>query len=77
MTLLRAQNLCMSFPMAATRLFGRAASHRAVRDVSFTVERNETLAIVGESGSGKSTTARMPVGLTRPDTGQVLLDGDD
>ena len=37
---------------------------RAVRDVSFTVDAGECLAIVGESGSGKSVTARTLVGLT-------------
>ncbi|GAA2724338.1 ABC transporter ATP-binding protein [Actinocorallia aurantiaca] len=36
---------------------------RAVRDVSFTLDRGECLAVVGESGSGKSVTARSLVGL--------------
>ncbi|WP_432122111.1 dipeptide ABC transporter ATP-binding protein [Streptomyces sp. S1] len=53
----------------------------AVRDVSFTLRRGETLAVVGESGSGKSTTAlallRMLPGTGRTTGGSVLLDGED
>ncbi len=37
--------------------------------------RGEILAIVGESGSGKTTLARTLMGLQKPTTGQVLLDG--
>ncbi len=56
--------------------------HAAVRDVSFTVGANETLAIVGESGSGKSMTALSILGLlpekfSRIGAGQVLFDGRD
>ncbi|QKW42215.1 ABC transporter ATP-binding protein [Streptomyces microflavus] len=54
---------------------------RAVRGVSFTLRRGETLAVVGESGSGKSTTAlaltRMLPGTGRVSAGSVLLDGRD
>ena len=53
----------------------------AVRDVDFTLERGETLAVVGESGSGKSTTAlaltRMLPGTGRITAGSVLLDLTD
>lgn len=47
----------------------------AVRDVTLTLGRGETLAIVGESGSGKSTLARTICGLQRPDAGSVQFDG--
>ena len=47
-----------------------------VDDVSFTVQPGETLALVGESGAGKSTVAKLLTGLVKPDSGQVLLDGE-
>lgn len=50
-------------------------SSPAVNDVSFTIEKGETLGLVGESGSGKSTIARMVMGLIEPTGGHVLFDG--
>jgi peptide/nickel transport system ATP-binding protein len=47
----------------------------AVSDVSFTIKPGETLALVGESGSGKTTVAKLIVGLLRPTTGDVLIEG--
>lgn len=47
----------------------------AVRDVSLTLHRGQTVAVVGESGAGKSTLLRLLTGLERPDAGAVFLDG--
>ncbi|MEV5646876.1 ABC transporter ATP-binding protein [Nocardia sp. NPDC052254] len=49
--------------------------HHAVREVSFRLRSGEVLGVVGESGSGKTTTGRIVLGLTRPDTGTVDFDG--
>ena len=45
--------------------------------VNFTVRRGETKVILGRSGGGKSTTIRLILGLLKPDTGQILIDGED
>jgi peptide/nickel transport system ATP-binding protein/oligopeptide transport system ATP-binding protein len=47
----------------------------ALAGVSLDVAPGETLGLVGESGSGKSTLARLMLGLERPDTGDILFEG--
>ena len=53
----------------------KAAQNLVVDDVSFSIERGETLGLVGESGSGKSTVARIILGLIPPSSGDVTIDG--
>lgn len=50
---------------------------RAVRDVSLTVRRGETVGIVGESGSGKSSFAKLLLRLIDPDAGRIVCSGED
>ena len=45
--------------------------------VSFAVRRGEIKCILGRSGGGKSTTIRLILGLLKPDSGQILIDGED
>lgn len=49
----------------------------ALRGVSFAVQRGEFVSIVGPSGSGKSTLFYLLGGLTRADSGRIVIDGDD
>jgi putative ABC transport system ATP-binding protein len=50
---------------------------QALRGVSFSVQKGEFVSVVGPSGSGKSTLFYLLGGLTRADSGSVVLDGDD
>ncbi|MFS8652052.1 MAG: energy-coupling factor ABC transporter ATP-binding protein [Caldibacillus sp.] len=47
----------------------------ALKDVSFSVERGQWLAIVGHNGSGKSTIAKLMIGLLNADPGTIKIDG--
>jgi phospholipid/cholesterol/gamma-HCH transport system ATP-binding protein len=48
-----------------------------LKNISFTITRGETKIILGASGSGKSTILRLILGLIRPDSGEILIDGQD
>ena len=50
---------------------------RALDAVSLSWRQGDAIAIMGESGSGKSTLARLALGLERPTSGKVLIDGED
>ena len=66
-TLLEVRNLKKYFPVKKQFL-------RAVDDVSFSIEKGETMGLVGESGCGKSTTARTIIRLYNPDGGEIIFD---
>jgi putative ABC transport system ATP-binding protein len=58
--------------------YGRGANKfDALKGVSLSIDRGESLAIVGKSGSGKSTLMHLLALLDRPSSGQVLLNGSD
>ena len=59
-----------------TTRFG-GASVEALKNINFSVENGEYVAIMGESGSGKTTLLNILAGLDKPTSGQVLLDGKD
>jgi len=70
------QNLRKYFPVHGGLLKRRIAELKAVDDVSFTVQKGETLGIVGESGCGKSTLARLLMHLMPLNSGSIIFDGD-
>lgn len=61
-----------------TKTYGKKQNaFTALDNVSFTIPSGASVAILGKSGSGKSTLMHAISGLDRPETGQVIIDGED
>ena len=75
--MLELKDICVSFRSERQdKLFGTSRD-QVLFDVSLQVEKGSCLGILGETGSGKSTVGRVLCGLLKPDSGQVLLDGEE
>ena len=75
--LLHVKNLKKYFPIRGGLFSREVARVHAVDDVSFTIQKGETLGLVGESGCGKSTTGRCILRLIEPTAGEVIFEGKD
>jgi phospholipid/cholesterol/gamma-HCH transport system ATP-binding protein len=65
-------------PIVAVENFAAAYGGEIIlHDVSFTVQEGEILVILGDSGSGKSTLLKHMIGLYRPASGRILIEGRD
>ncbi|MCI8976569.1 ABC transporter ATP-binding protein [bacterium 1xD8-48] len=68
MEILKVENLCKTYGKGETQV-------KALKNVSFSMQKGEFAAVVGESGSGKSTLLNCIGALDEPDSGSVYLDG--
>jgi oligopeptide/dipeptide ABC transporter ATP-binding protein len=72
------ENLKVWFPIRSGIILDRHIGDiKAVDDVSFSIQRGETLGLVGESGCGKSTVGRTILRLYEPTEGRIVFDGQD
>ncbi|MFA5263237.1 MAG: oligopeptide/dipeptide ABC transporter ATP-binding protein [Opitutaceae bacterium] len=77
--ILKVRDLSVLFPRGSHSLFSGSAPKplRAVDGVSFSLAKGEVLGLVGESGCGKSTLARAIMQLIPPNSGSVVLEGEE
>jgi spermidine/putrescine transport system ATP-binding protein len=65
----------MDAVLELTKVSKQFATHRAVSDVSLSVERGQFFSLLGPSGCGKTTTLRMVAGFEMPTAGEIRLNG--
>ena len=71
------KNLSKTYRSGGGFLGGPLREVKAVKNVSFTLKKGQTLGIVGESGSGKSTLARLIIRLIEADEGEIIIENTD
>jgi peptide/nickel transport system ATP-binding protein len=76
-SLLELQNIEKYYPLKRNWLGKVSASYHALRDISLSIKKSETLGLVGESGCGKSTLGRTLLQLIRADAGKIFFEGRD
>ena len=71
MTILELADVCYTYDP------GTPMAHEALTHINLTIEKGSMTGLIGHTGCGKSTLLRMLNGLTKPDSGKILLDGRD
>ncbi len=59
------------------KVFFSYGDQHILKDMSFSISEHERVAILGGSGEGKTTILKLILGLIRPDSGNIMLDGED
>lgn len=75
-----ARSVCMNTQIPAIEFRNVSVSFGdkvALKDVSFVLHQGELIFVTGVSGSGKSVLLRLAIGLLKPDSGQILIDGKE
>ena len=72
-SLLKVENITKQFPIYGGLFSKQIAAVKAVQDVSFEINKGETLGLVGESGCGKSTLGRSLIRLIEPSSGKIFF----
>lgn len=75
--LLEVRDLVRDYTLPKQSLLSKPQNLRVLHGVSLSLRQGESLGIVGESGSGKSTLARSVMGLEKPQSGSVTINGKD
>ena len=65
----------MTTPLEVLRLTKNYENKEAVKNISFKVNKNQIMGILGPNGCGKTTTIGMILGLLKPSSGKVLING--
>ena len=67
----------MNYPLQVINLEKTYKNLKAVKNISFKLNKNEILGILGPNGCGKTTTIGMILGLLKPTNGKILIFGEE
>tara|TARA_B100001057_G_scaffold395161_1_gene404635 strand:+ start:2829 stop:3551 length:723 start_codon:yes stop_codon:yes gene_type:complete len=67
----------MQYPIVVKNLSKNYSKKEAVKNINFKIDKNEILGLLGPNGCGKTTTIAMMLGLLKPSSGNVFIDGED
>lgn len=71
------ENADKSTPIAIARLFKSFGEQKVLDGIDLTIFRGQTVSLLGRSGTGKSVLLRLLVGLDKPDSGFIRIDGEE